>query len=279
MTTKTRVRKSAGKRASAKGTRKPATIKSKAAAPTRRPRLELLPRTDHRTPEQRAAAAIAGIPAAASAVLTLFEVMRRRGSIKGDERLYPAHAQSWEEERCAAFDSLRAILKHFDRSNVDWLGSDEAHKARDSAPDLFDIATLAMQDIAEVPYTVGGSISGGCRAELLEQLEGRARALQSLVFATQTRPPTDPWGDTSGLADGTVRAIKWLYDNRPKAASAAAIADYTGQEGHGRNLADNLRNAAKRLFQNGSCIDLRREQTSRAAARSWKAWKCAPHRS
>lgn len=35
----------------------------------------------------------------------------------------------------------------------------------------------------------------------------------------------------------------------------------------------------KRLFQNVTPRDLRREQMSRAAARSWKAWKCFPQRS
>ena len=35
----------------------------------------------------------------------------------------------------------------------------------------------------------------------------------------------------------------------------------------------------KRLFQNGSPRDLSRVQTSMAAARSWRAWKCVPQRS
>lgn len=42
------------------------------------------------------------------------------------------------------------------------------------------------------------------------------------------------------------------------------------------------RDSHKRLFQNSRCldlIDLIREQTSIAAARSWKAWNCSFQRS
>jgi len=75
-----------------------------------------------------------------------------------------------------------------------------------------------------------------------------------------------PQGRFNNSGDETIR--KWIADH-------ARILAVVGL--HGNTFKPHT--GTKSLFQNDSWSDLRREQTSIAAARSWKAWKCSPQRS